>query len=139
MSPQDAKEDIHILLTLVRLYKSHVGNPLESDIFQTGESSIQEKARKYLQSPPTPRKILDSLVTVHFAQVGGGEICPVCGEEYEQGGTVKKLPCGDIFHQNCIYPWLECVRVFSSECQTVNNNMFVSFSIVHVRCVEEYS
>ncbi|KAK4524070.1 hypothetical protein GAYE_SCF01G1969 [Galdieria yellowstonensis] len=108
MSPQDAKEDIHILLTLVRLYKSHVGNPLESDIFQTGESSMQEKARKYLQSPPTPRKILDSLVTVHFAQVGGGEICPVCGEEYEQGGTVKKLPCGDIFHQNCIYPWLEC-------------------------------
>ncbi|GJD06591.1 E3 ubiquitin-protein ligase RNF115 [Galdieria sulphuraria] len=113
------RADVHLLLTLVRLYKSGVENPLQNEVFVTGGSLLREKALKYLESPPTPKNILDNLVTVHFAQVGGGERCPVCGEEYEQGGPVKKLPCGDIFHLKCIYPWLEfhntcplCLEVF---------------------------
>ncbi|XP_072395842.1 E3 ubiquitin-protein ligase RNF181 [Diabrotica undecimpunctata] len=32
--------------------------------------------------------------------------CPVCLKEHSKGETAKKLPCGHLFHTECIMPWL---------------------------------
>ncbi|WVQ82327.1 hypothetical protein IAT38_004455 [Cryptococcus sp. DSM 104549] len=32
--------------------------------------------------------------------------CPVCKDDYEVGQEVMKVPCGHIFHPDCLQPWL---------------------------------
>lgn len=33
--------------------------------------------------------------------------CPVCSEDYVVGDHVTQLPCGHIYHDACVMPWLE--------------------------------
>merc|ERR1711998_455993 len=33
--------------------------------------------------------------------------CAVCHEEFEEAERLTKLPCGHLFHRECIMPWLE--------------------------------
>ena len=33
--------------------------------------------------------------------------CPVCSEDYTVGDNVTQLPCGHIYHNACVMPWLE--------------------------------
>lgn len=40
-----------------------------------------------------------------------GDACTVCHEECEAGTIVVQLPCSHCFHEDCIMPWLEQVRV----------------------------
>ncbi len=32
--------------------------------------------------------------------------CSICAEDYVDGDELRKLPCGHLFHQACIDPWL---------------------------------
>ena len=32
--------------------------------------------------------------------------CAVCIEEYSEGDKLRQLPCGHVFHTECIVPWL---------------------------------
>mmetsp|Transcript_9272 Transcript_9272/g.10244 ORF Transcript_9272/g.10244 Transcript_9272/m.10244 type:complete len:358 (-) Transcript_9272:58-1131(-) len=33
--------------------------------------------------------------------------CPICLEDYEEGESLRQLPCYHMFHTECIIPWLE--------------------------------
>jgi len=35
----------------------------------------------------------------------GDTECALCLEDYSQGEEVLKLPCGHLFHENCVGPW----------------------------------
>ncbi|KAK0667322.1 hypothetical protein QBC41DRAFT_139966 [Cercophora samala] len=35
-----------------------------------------------------------------------GHSCAICTEDFVEGGDVRKLPCGHIFHPPCVDPWL---------------------------------
>lgn len=39
--------------------------------------------------------------------------CPVCFEEFKLAEVVRKLTCNHMFHDECIVPWLERVRIDS--------------------------
>lgn len=41
------------------------------------------------------------------AACSAGDPCPVCHDEFGEGGTVVQLPCRHCFHEDCILPWLE--------------------------------
>eukprot|EP00210_Caulerpa_lentillifera_P001252 g1208.t1 len=34
-----------------------------------------------------------------------GESCVVCHDQYKQNDTVVTLPCGHVFHEDCVMPW----------------------------------
>ncbi|KAG8440968.1 hypothetical protein GDO86_006635 [Hymenochirus boettgeri] len=58
--------------------------------------------------PPASKKVVDSLptITVTPKQADAALKCPVCLLEFEEGETVRKLPCEHLFHSPCILPWL---------------------------------
>jgi hypothetical protein len=33
--------------------------------------------------------------------------CTICIGDYEEGETLRRLPCNHVFHQSCIDPWME--------------------------------
>lgn len=35
------------------------------------------------------------------------ELCPVCQDDIPEGGIAKKMPCGHLFHDECLMTWLE--------------------------------
>lgn len=50
----------------------------------------------------------------HDEAVDGGagsgeaaEVCVICLDELGQGGEATRLPCGHIFHEGCIGPWVQ--------------------------------
>ncbi|KAG6424058.1 hypothetical protein SASPL_114470 [Salvia splendens] len=49
-------------------------------------------------------RLLDQLPTVE----GGGD-CAVCSEGLCLGGAAKRIPCGHVFHHDCILRWLSVV------------------------------
>ncbi|XP_053572000.1 E3 ubiquitin-protein ligase RNF181 [Bombina bombina] len=58
--------------------------------------------------PPASKKVVDNLpkVTVTAEQADAALKCPVCLLEFEEGETVRRLPCEHLFHSACIIPWL---------------------------------
>merc|ERR1712151_851856 len=65
-----------------------------------------------LQGQPqgATQELIDRLPLVVFQQQvehNGWETgCAVCLCEFEDGSTLRKLPCGHRFHKNCIDTWL---------------------------------
>jgi len=46
-------------------------------------------------------------VEVHSNEVDGSHSCTVCISEYEDGESLRKLPCGHKFHVECIDTWMD--------------------------------
>ncbi|KAI3447033.1 hypothetical protein Pfo_003698 [Paulownia fortunei] len=57
------------------------------------------------QSTAAARHLVDEMPTVVMGGVGGGH-CTVCMEGFRLGGAGKQVPCGHVFHENCISQWL---------------------------------
>jgi hypothetical protein len=45
------------------------------------------------------------------------EKCPICWEDFTTRITVKELPCGHIFHPNCIDEWLKGYNLMCPYCK----------------------
>lgn len=71
-------------------------------------------ARLADEEPSTVRAdtaVVAALPTVYAEPVGraGREempSCPVCSEELEELEPVRRMPCGHLYHGDCILPWL---------------------------------
>lgn len=60
-------------------------------------------------APPAEKNKIESLpiVTITLEDVEKHSDCAVCREEYSLEERVKRLPCGHLFHPDCVDPWLE--------------------------------
>ncbi|EEF35262.1 zinc finger protein, putative [Ricinus communis] len=65
----------------------------------------EEPIRGYGVSIPMLEKLKNER---HFAAAGqSGDDCPICLEEICDGVELIKVPCNHIFHEKCIFRWLE--------------------------------
>ena len=46
-------------------------------------------------------------VAISRAMEVKGELCTICQEKYSRNEQVNKLPCGHLFHKECLEPWLQ--------------------------------
>lgn len=65
----------------------------------------------YLTSSDLPRglsqDVLDAVSSVYLYESGRETVeCGICYAEYEQGESIRKLPCNHHFHKHCVDPWL---------------------------------
>ncbi|KAM0889071.1 hypothetical protein ACQ4PT_027936 [Festuca glaucescens] len=60
-------------------------------------------------NPPASKAAVESMPTVVVAarHVGAdSHDCAVCKEAFELGAEAREMPCGHMYHQDCILPWL---------------------------------
>ena len=67
-----------------------------------------QQRREKMIVPPASNKALASLLHMRLRAMlpENGSICSVCTEAYEEGAVVTTLPCGHMFHSECVVPWL---------------------------------
>uniref|UniRef100_A0ACD5WZV1 Uncharacterized protein n=1 Tax=Avena sativa TaxID=4498 RepID=A0ACD5WZV1_AVESA len=53
---------------------------------------------------PAKKEAVAAMPTVRMA---AAVTCPVCLDEFEDGGEAREMPCKHRFHEDCIVPWLE--------------------------------
>ncbi|CAN7097651.1 unnamed protein product [Brassica rapa subsp. narinosa] len=56
--------------------------------------------------PPASKSAVDALPTVKVTMRSEMNQCAVCTDEFEDGVGVKEMPCGHVYHQDCLIPWL---------------------------------
>lgn len=66
------------------------------------EMQQQEEEDRESKAKAVADRLLDEMPTV----VGGGSHCAVCAEGLRLGAEVKRIPCGHVFHHDCISRWL---------------------------------
>lgn len=59
--------------------------------------------------PPAAKKAVENLplIQIQTKHVEDKAECAVCKDEFEEGENVANLPCGHLYHKDCIIPWLE--------------------------------
>ena len=55
----------------------------------------------------TSEKVLNSLEIVRYEDLEIDSCCSICMDIFTKTDVAKKLPCGDVFHANCIDKWLK--------------------------------
>ena len=59
--------------------------------------------------PPAAKKVVENLmlVPINVKHIEDKSECAVCKDEFKEGENVANLPCGHLYHKDCIVPWLE--------------------------------
>lgn len=62
--------------------------------------------------PPMPAEDIEKLPTVEVTETETSKNlqCTVCMEDFALKESVRQLPCGHLYHNDCIVPWLEMHR-----------------------------
>uniref|UniRef100_A0A6B2LNI2 RING-type domain-containing protein n=1 Tax=Arcella intermedia TaxID=1963864 RepID=A0A6B2LNI2_9EUKA len=63
------------------------------------------------KQPPTSPLFLEEMDLIHFDEYHlkkyKSEKCPVCSDLFQKDEEGTKLPCGHLYHYDCILPWLK--------------------------------
>ncbi|KAF0933636.1 hypothetical protein E2562_018869 [Oryza meyeriana var. granulata] len=59
-------------------------------------------------NPPASKAAVDSMPTIIIAacHVATDSHCAVCKDPFDLGTEAREMPCGHIYHHDCILPWL---------------------------------
>lgn len=71
--------------------------------------SSQQPSVSSIGSVPAPNEVVDLLPTKQYtkSQSEDSSQCYICLVEYEEGDTIRTLPCHHEFHRTCVDKWLK--------------------------------
>jgi hypothetical protein len=89
----------------------------DSDEMQRLRTTAQRMLTSLLESdpsvqgtPPASDEAIAALERVNVAPRSADDkdmpSCAVCTEQYEVNEPARKMPCGHVFHGDCVVPWL---------------------------------
>lgn len=81
------------------------GEQLTELMTRIAEAQSQQEAQK---AHPASKKMVDSL-PLHIISPESipQQQCTVCLDEWEAGQEALEMPCGHLYHKDCLLPWLE--------------------------------
>ena len=83
---------------------------LEEQLFRLAlMNSMQDGTSRPKAPPPASKQSLAQLTTGRAGSRKAllKEKCVVCSENFKPSDTFSQLPCNHVFHQVCLYPWLQ--------------------------------
>jgi len=83
---------------------------LEEHLFRLAlMRSMQDESSKPKAPPPASRESLSQLTTGRAGSRKAllKEKCVVCADHFKPSDTYSQLPCNHVFHQVCLFPWLQ--------------------------------
>ncbi|XP_044510150.1 probable E3 ubiquitin-protein ligase XERICO [Mangifera indica] len=117
LSPQDIKAITRRLMSLAREMDS---NPInrEARVLTIGLALVTATTRysddhrireqSFLGSIPASKEVIQMLEKVAVEEcIESMRECTICFEEFQFDVENVRLPCGHVYHQNCIAKWLE--------------------------------
>jgi hypothetical protein len=83
---------------------------LEEQLFRLAlMNSMQDPSSKPSAPPPASQQCLSQLTTGRAGSRKAllKEKCVICSENFKPSDTFSQLPCNHVFHQGCLFPWLQ--------------------------------
>ena len=82
--------------------------------FAIGPNSMDDILTQFLNQlgdngpPPAASDKIDSLITIDISEkeIQDNLDCAVCREDFNISEKALQLPCGHVYHKDCIIPWL---------------------------------
>jgi len=62
---------------------------------------------RYKSCPPAAPNAIANLPSRTITKAHLPVECPVCKENFEEEEVVLEMPCGHLFHPDCLVPWLK--------------------------------
>uniref|UniRef100_A0ACD5TYD2 Uncharacterized protein n=1 Tax=Avena sativa TaxID=4498 RepID=A0ACD5TYD2_AVESA len=86
-----------------------MGSGFERLLGQLAQIEAGGLTRQARETPPASKAAIESMPTIHIAasHVNADCHCAVCKEPFERGAEAREMPCGHIYHEDCILPWLQ--------------------------------
>ena len=88
------------------------------------------EAHRFRGNPPASQFAIDHLKESTTIEQST-EACTVCQDLVEQGAVTLSMPCGHVFHKDCLMPWLQehntcpvCRCEIESHCARYNQQNF---------------
>lgn len=89
--------------------------------------------------PPASRKVLSNLplvtVTADDLLEASNKECTVCLDEQKLGSLACKLPCGHLFHKECVKDWL-CRHCICPVCRLELETDDINFEMTRLKRME---
>jgi hypothetical protein len=83
---------------------------LEEQLFRLAlMNSMQDASSRPKAPPPASKQSLAQLTTGRAGSRKAllKEKCVICSENFKPSDTFSQLPCNHVFHQICLFPWLQ--------------------------------
>lgn len=105
LSPSPLSSPLH--RALLRRLIHHLSSSISSD----EDDFAADAADGDDESCPLPasKSSIAAIPTVEIVDAGVSLLdpCAVCKDRFVAGAAAKRLPCGHLYHEDCILPWLE--------------------------------
>ncbi|XP_072989567.1 uncharacterized protein [Typha latifolia] len=91
---------------------SFLGSASESELDYESETDNDDDVPEYSEAPdaadpslaPAPESAIDALPIVAVSDPS--QLCAVCADVFEATADARRLPCGHVYHYDCVVPWL---------------------------------
>lgn len=87
--------------------KTHNGGMFADRFVPITRAELLQSFNAFEAEVARPAMSRDARDALPLVTTDSEETCPVCQESLPSGSKAKKMPCGHLFHHDCLITWLE--------------------------------